>query len=91
MRGLSKLIAKKSKLILVIAILLLIPSAIGFLKTDINYDILSYLPDNLSTTQAEKILKEDFNCGSLAMLIVENMEDKNVSKLKKKYLRLMEL
>ena len=58
MRGLSKLIAKKSKLILVIAILLLIPSAIGFLKTDINYDILSYLPDNLSTTQAEKILKE---------------------------------
>lgn len=84
MRGLSKLIAKKSKLILVIAILLLIPSAIGFLKTDINYDILSYLPDNLSTTQAEKILKEDFNCGSLAMLIVENMEDKNVSKLKEK-------
>ncbi|CEQ09069.1 antibiotic ABC transporter permease [[Clostridium] sordellii] len=84
MRGLSKLIAKKSKLILVIAILLLIPSAIGFLKTDINYDILSYLPDNLSTTQAEKILKEDFNCGSLAMLIVENMEDKDVSKLKEK-------
>ncbi|CEQ21714.1 efflux RND transporter permease subunit [Paraclostridium sordellii] len=84
MRGLSKLIAKKSKLILVIAIMLLIPSAIGFLKTDINYDILSYLPDNLSTTQAEKILKEDFNCGSLAMLIVENMEDKDVSKLKEK-------
>lgn len=84
MRGLSKLIAKKSKLILVIAMLLLIPSAIGFLKTDINYDILSYLPDNLSTTQAEKILKEDFNCGSLAMLIVENMEDKDVSKLKEK-------
>lgn len=84
MRGLSKLIAKKSKLILVIAILLLIPSAIGFLKTDINYDILSYLPDNLSTTQAEKILKEDFNCGSLAMLIVENMKDKDVSKLKEK-------
>ncbi|CEN76286.1 antibiotic ABC transporter permease [[Clostridium] sordellii] len=84
MRDLSKLIAKRSKLILVIAILLLIPSAIGFLKTDINYDILSYLPDNLSTTQAEKILKEDFNCGSLAMLIVENMEDKDVSKLKEK-------
>ncbi|QYE98933.1 efflux RND transporter permease subunit [Paraclostridium sordellii] len=84
MRELSKLIAKRSKLILVIAILLLIPSAIGFLKTDINYDILSYLPDNLSTTQAEKILKEDFNCGSLAMLIVENMEDKDVSKLKEK-------
>ena len=84
MRGLSKQIAKKSKLILVIAILLLIPSAIGFINTDINYDILSYLPDNLSTTKAEKILKEKFDCGSLAMLIVENMEDKDVSKLKEK-------
>lgn len=84
MRGLSKQIAKRSKLILVIAILLLVPSAIGFLNTDINYDILSYLPDNLSTTQAEKILKDEFDCGSLAMLIVENMEDKDVSKLKEK-------
>ncbi|MEG0873644.1 MAG: hypothetical protein RSG48_06840 [Clostridia bacterium] len=84
MRGLSKQIAKKSKLILVVAILLLIPSAIGFLKTDINYDILSYLPQDLSTTQSEKILKDDFDCGSLAMLIVENMQDKDVSKLKEK-------
>ncbi|MFR3498665.1 MAG: efflux RND transporter permease subunit, partial [Paraclostridium bifermentans] len=84
MRGLSKQIAKRSKLILVIAILLLVPSAIGFLNTDINYDILSYLPDNLSTTQAEKILKDEFDCGSLAMLIVENMEDKDVAKLKEK-------
>lgn len=84
MRGISKQIAQKSKLILVIAILLLIPSAIGFIKTDINYDILSYLPQNLSTTEAEKILKDEFDCGSLAMLIVENMEDKDVSKLKQK-------
>lgn len=84
MRGLSKQIAAKSKLILLVAILLLVPSVIGFIKTDINYDILSYLPKNISTTQAEKILKNEFDCGSLAMLIVENMEDKDVSKLKDK-------
>lgn len=84
MRGLAKQIASKSKFILILAILLLIPSAIGFIKTDINYDILSYLPDNISTTQAEKILKDDFNCGSLSMLVVENMEDKHVAKLKEK-------
>lgn len=84
MRALSKQIATKSKIILVIAIILLIPSAIGYLKTDINYDILSYLPENLSTTQAEKILKDNFDCGSLAMLIVENMEDKDVAKIKEK-------
>lgn len=84
MRGLSNQIARKSKLILIVAIVLLVPAAFGYFNTDINYDILSYLPDNLSTTQAEEILKEDFDCGSLAMLIVENMDNKDVSKLKEK-------
>lgn len=80
MNSLSKQIAMHRKLILLIAILLLIPSVFGFIKTDINYDILSYLPEDSSTIKAEKILKEDFDCGSLAMLIVENMQDKDVSK-----------
>ena len=69
-------------LILVIAFLLLIPSVLGYLKTDVNYDILGYLPDELDTRIAQSILKDDFDCGSLGMLIVENMENKDVSKLK---------
>ena len=84
MDRLAKKIAGHRKLILFIAIFLLIPSVWGFIKTDINYDILSYLPDDSSTIKAEKILKEDFDCGSIAMLIVENMEDKDVANLKKK-------
>ncbi|RDY27869.1 antibiotic ABC transporter permease [Romboutsia weinsteinii] len=84
MKKLATKIAKNSKLILLIAVILIIPSVYGFIKTDINYDLLSYLPDNISTTKAEKILKDEFDCGSLAMLIVENMQDKDVSKLKEK-------
>ena len=87
MNRLAKQIAGHRKLILFIAIFLLIPSVWGFIKTDINYDILSYLPDDSSTIKAEKILKEDFDCGSLAMLIVENMEDKDVAKLKEKVVK----
>ena len=82
MNKVSKAIAQSRILILVIAFLLLIPSVLGYLKTDVNYDILGYLPDELDTRIAQSILKDDFDCGSLGMLIVENMEDKDVSKLK---------
>ncbi|WP_297130692.1 efflux RND transporter permease subunit [Terrisporobacter sp.] len=84
MEKIAQKIAKHSKSILMFALILLIPSIFGYIKTDINYDILSYLPNNISTTQAEKILKDDFGCGTLAMLIVENMDDKDVAKIKDK-------
>lgn len=82
MNKVSKTIAQSRMFILVIAFLLLIPSVLGYLKTDVNYDILGYLPDELDTRIAQSILKDDFDCGSLGMLIVENMENKDVSKLK---------
>ena len=84
MKKIADKIAKHSKIILLIAFLLLIPSVMGYIKTDINYDILSYLPEDVSTMKAEKIMKEDFNCGSLAMLEIENMPDKDVAKIKGK-------
>ena len=84
MRKISQKIAKSKILILIIAFILLIPSAIGYFKTKVNYDILSYLPNDLETRQAQKILKDEFNCGSLVMLIVEGMENKDVLKLKDK-------
>ena len=80
----QKKIANHSKLILLLAVILLIPSVFGYFNTNINYDILSYLPNNISTTKAEKILKDDFGCGTLSMLIVENMDDKDVAKIKDK-------
>lgn len=84
MRKISRAIAKNKKFILIVAIVLLIPSAIGYFNTKVNYDILSYLPNDLETREAQKILKDNFNCGSLAMLIVEGMDNKDVSKLKEK-------
>lgn len=84
MERISKAIAKHSKIILLLAIILVIPAAFGYFKTDINYDILSYLPEETSTMQAEKILKDEFGCGSVAMLIVEDMPDKDVAKIKEK-------
>ena len=84
MEKISRAIAKNRIFILIVAIVLLIPSAIGYFTTKVNYDILSYLPNDLETREAQKILKDEFDCGSLAMLIVEGMDNKDVSKLKEK-------
>ena len=51
----SRWLTHHTKLILVIAFLLLIPSAIGYLNTYVNYDILSYLPDDLDSVKGQPV------------------------------------
>ena len=68
--------------ILIISFLLLIPSVIGFLHTRINYDILSYLPEDIETMKGQDILLEEFGTGAFSVTIVEGMEDKDVITLK---------
>ena len=83
MKKLSDFIVRKRNLILLIAVLLLIPSAIGYARTKVNYDLLSYLPKDVESMKGQKSLSDDFNLASTGMLVVENMPDKNVAELKK--------
>ncbi|WP_304581186.1 MMPL family transporter, partial [Dubosiella newyorkensis] len=83
MEKLSQFIVKYRKVILIISILLLIPSVFGYLNTKVNYDILSYLPKDSESMKAQDILNDDFNLSSVDMLVVNNMKDKDVLKLKK--------
>lgn len=84
MKGLSKAIVKYRIAILILAIGLLIPSAIGYIKTRVNYDILYYLPDGIETMTGQDILKDEFGKGAFAMEIVEGMSFKDVAKVKEK-------
>ncbi len=84
MEKLSKLIVKWRHLILIIGILLLIPSAIGYFNTRVNFDILTYLPSEIDTMKGQDILKDEFGTGSYSMIVVEGMEMKDVSALKEK-------
>ena len=77
-------IVKHKILILIIGLCLLIPSAIGYLNTRVNYDILSYLPSDLSTMVGQDILKEDFGKGGFSFVIVEGMPDKDVKTVAEK-------
>ena len=75
----GKWIAKHKVLVLLIGLLLVIPSVIGIAETRVNYDLLSYLPDTLETGQ--DILVDEFGMGAFSMVIVENMDMKDVQKL----------
>lgn len=79
---LRKKIVKYRIAILIIGFLLLIPSAMGYFKTKVNYDILYYLPDDIETMVGQDILKDEFGKGAFAMEIVEGMPSKDVSKVK---------
>ena len=70
--------------ILIASILLLIPSVFGYVGTRINYDVLTYLPDDIETMQGQEIMTNDFGVGAFSMFIVDGMEDKDVVKLKEK-------
>ena len=49
MKKIAQAIVRLRKMILILAVLLLIPSAVGAIATRINYDILSYLPPELDS------------------------------------------
>lgn len=70
--------------ILIISLLLLIPSVVGMAATRVNYDILSYLPEDIETMKGQDILMEDFGKGAFSMVVVEGMSDKDVVRLKEK-------
>ncbi len=84
MKKLSSLIVKKRMMILIISLVLLIPSVLGYISTKINYDLLTYLPKEIDTMKGQDILKEDFNTGAFSMLVSENMKAKDVTALKEK-------
>lgn len=84
MERIAKLVTGKPKLVIIVALLLLIPSVFGYLFTDVNYDILSYLPGNIDSVKGEEVLSEVYNIDSTTMVIVKNMQPRMVVKLKDK-------
>ncbi len=81
MHKFGQFICKYRKVILIVAILLLVPSVLGIKATKINYDLLVYLPQDVETIQGENILAEDFQMGAFSIVILENMETKDILKL----------
>ena len=84
MKRIAKFISYHPRTITFIAVLLLIPAAIGYINTFVNYDILSYLPGELDSVKGENELDETFNSASMSFLVIEDMPSKDIATLKEK-------
>ena len=84
MLKLGEKIVSARVVILILGFVLLIPAAYGYIKTRVNYDILSYLPKDIETMVGQDILVDQFGTGAFSLYVVEGMEDKEVSALKSK-------
>ena len=84
MQKIGEFVVKHRKIILIISIILLIPSIIGYKATRINYDILTYLPGDIKTIQGQNILSEDFDMGAYSIVVLKNMPAKDILKLENK-------
>ena len=80
----AKAVVKHRIPILIIALILLVPSTLGMLTTRINYDMLTYLPEDMDTVIGQDYLMEDFGKGAFSMIVVEDMDAKQVSEMKAK-------
>ena len=72
MHKFSKFVVKNRTLILLISLLMLIPSIIGYIGTKTNYDILVYLPSDIETLKGQEILKDDFGMGAFSVSLVDS-------------------
>ena len=85
MKKFTDFICKQKWLVVIVSLLLLIPSVIGYFKTKVNYDILVYLPSDIETLKGEHILTDDFHMGAFSITIVENMANQDLLKLEDKF------
>ena len=86
MKKITKFISHHPRLVLLIMTLLLIPSWFGYKNTGVNYDILSYLPADLESTQGQEILDKDFKNAATGMLLLKG-DDYDADKLKNEILK----
>ena len=84
MKKIRDFITNHNLLIVIISLLLLIPSGIGYMNTRINYDILVYLPEDYDTVKGQNILTEDFNMGAFSFVMIDNMSNYDMLKLEEK-------
>lgn len=80
----SKAVVKYRIPILILTLLLMVPSVVGMAATRVNYDMLTYLPEDMETVIGQEELLEDFHKGAFTFLIFEDMSAKDVAQIKEK-------
>ncbi len=84
MKKINRFITNHSILVVIVALLLLVPSLIGYVNTKINYNILVYLPSDIETIKGQDILTNDFGIGAFSFVTVNKMSNYDMLKLEDK-------
>ncbi len=79
MERIARFVVRRRGLVLTIAVVLLVLSVFGYIGTQVNYDILSYLPSDLESMEGERLLEDDFNIASTAIITVEGMNSDDLA------------
>ena len=80
----SKAVVKHRISIIVLTLILMVPAFFGMVKTRINYDMLTYLPDDIDTVIGQNELLDDFGKGAFSFIVIDDMPAKDVSNIKSK-------
>ncbi len=86
---LAKWVVRNPNLIIMVAVILLIPSLLGFVFTPVNYDILSFLPaqdepgdiEDSNAVYGLKIVDEIFESSTISIVIMEDLSPKEMDKI----------
>lgn len=81
MQKIARAIVRGRLAVLAVAGLLLLFGAYGVLNSNINYDLLSYLPDDLDSVKGFAILNEDFALGNTAQVMVVDASQRHIRQL----------
>ena len=78
----GKTVVKLRLPILILALALLLPAWWGMQSTRINYDMLTYLPEDIETMKGQDILMDEFGKGAFSFIVAEGMADRDVAALR---------
>ena len=78
----GKAVVKLRLPILILALALLLPAWWGMQSTRINYDMLTYLPEDIETMKGQDILMDEFGKGAFSFIVAEGMADRDVAALR---------
>lgn len=78
MKKISDFICRHRWAIVILSAILLIPAALGYAATKVNYDLLVYLPSDIETLKGQEILTDEFGMGAFSVAVVEDMPQKEL-------------
>ncbi len=77
----GRFVVKYRKAIIIAYIALLLPAAAGFFFTRTNYDLLSYMPDELNSKKGEQLLEESFSLSGMGLIMARDKKSWQVREL----------